>query len=127
MSDSQSGTPVATGKDVTIHAMQLTAWNGALPPPEMAKAYEEICKGAFERILVMAEQEAVARRRMTEADHEEYNRSVKSGMRLAFVLTLAAFAGAIACAAMGCEKAAMVFVGATVVNLAATFIGRKSK
>ena len=27
----------------------------------------------------------------------------------------------------GCEKAAMVFVGATVVNLAATFIGRKSK
>ena len=127
MSDSQSGTPVATGKDVTIHAMQLTAWNGALPPPEMAKAYEEICKGAFERILVMAEQEAVARRRMTEADHEEYNRSVKRGMRLAFVLTLAAFAGAIACAAMGCEKTAMVFVGATVVNLAATFIGRKSK
>ena len=71
MSDSQSGTPVATGKDVTIHAMQLTAWNGALPPPEMAKAYEEICKGAFERILVMAEQEAVARRSMTEADREE--------------------------------------------------------
>lgn len=89
--DSQLSTPVATGKDVTIHAMQLTAWNGALPPLEMAKAYEEICKRAFERILV------------------------------------AAFAGAIACAALGCEKAAMVFVGATVVNLAATFIGRKSK
>lgn len=99
MSDRQETSPIASGKDVTIHAMQLTAWNGALPPPEMAKAYEEICKGAFERILTMAEQEAVARRRMTEVDHEEYNRSVKRGMRLAFVLTLAAFAGAIACAA----------------------------
>ena len=53
MSDKQEAAPVATGKDVTIHAMQLTAWNGALPTP--------------------------------------------------------------------------VFVGATVVNLAATFIGRKSK
>ena len=51
MSDSQSGTPVATGKDVTIHAMQLTAWNGALPPPEMAKAYEEICKATLDRIF----------------------------------------------------------------------------
>ena len=76
MSDRQETAPIATGKDVTIHAMQLTAWNGALPLPEMARAYEEICKGAFERILTMAEQEAVARRRMTEVDHEEYNRSV---------------------------------------------------
>lgn len=42
MSVRQETAPIATGKDVTIHAMQLTAWNGALPPPEMARAYEEI-------------------------------------------------------------------------------------
>ena len=47
MSDNQGAAPVATGKDVTIHAMQLTAWNGALPPPEMAKAYEEIVATCF--------------------------------------------------------------------------------
>jgi len=47
--------------DVVIHAMQMTAWNGALPPPEMAKAYEELNKGTFERLLSQAEKEAEVR------------------------------------------------------------------
>jgi len=112
--------------DVVIHAMQMTAWNGALPPPEMAKAYEELCKGTFERLLAQAEKEAEARRTLASRDHEAYNRSVNCGLVFAFCLTLSAFVGAVICACMGAEKAAIALVGVTLVNLASTFIGRKS-
>ena len=112
--------------EVTIRAMQMTAWNGALPPPDMAKAYEEIEPGAFKRLLAEAEKEAEVRRSITIKDHEDYNRSVFKGLNYAFVLTMTAFVGAIVCALCGCEKAAIAFVGATVVNLASVFIGRKN-
>ena len=111
--------------EVTIHAMQMTAWNGALPPPDMARAYEELHKGALERLLSIAEEEARCRRVLTERDHDAYNRSVNKGMNCAFVLTLCAFIGGVVCACIGQTAAAIAFVGATIVNLATVFIGRK--
>lgn len=125
MSETKEKTANPSG-EVTIRAMQMTAWNGALPPPDMAKAYEELSPGAFSRLLSMAEEEAKSRRALTEKSQDAYVKSVHRGLSFAFILTMSAFVGAVACAALHCEKAAIAFVGATVVNLAATFIGRKS-
>ena len=104
--------------EVTIHAMQMTAWNGALPPPEIVKAYEEIEPGTFKRLLSEVEKESEMRRSITVKDHEAYNRSILRGLYFAFILTMTAFVGAIVCAFCGHEKVAIAFVGATVVNLA---------
>lgn len=110
---------------VSVRAMHVTSWDGPVPPPAAAEVYERISPGAFNRLLALAESEAQTRREMEKSDHAEYNRSVSRGQVYAFVLTLAAFACGTVCAAFGQTAAAVAFVGATVVNLAAVFIGRR--
>lgn len=110
---------------VAVQAMHVTAWDGPVPPPAAAESYERIAPGAFNRLLSLAESEAKTRREIEKTDHAEYNRSVARGQAYAFVLTLAAFVCGTICACFGQTAAAVAFVGATVVNLAAVFIGRR--
>lgn len=111
---------------VSIRSMSVTAWQGPVPPPAAAEAYERIHPGAFDRMLTMAEEESKYRRGRETAELSEHAASVRTGMRFAFVLTLSAFICATVCACVGQTAAAVAFVGATVVNLAAVFIGRSS-
>ena len=50
---------------------------------------------------------------------------IKRGQYLAFVVTIVAVSCATACAYFGQSSAACVIAGATLVNLATVFIGRK--
>ena len=110
---------------VTVRAMHVTAWQGPIPPADMAERYEKIHPGAFRRMLKLAEDESAHRRIVEKTAQGEYHKSVRVGMTCAFVLTIMAFICATVCACLGHTTAAVAFVGATVVNLAATFIGRK--
>ena len=116
---------MAEGK-LSVRSMHVTTWDGPVPPPAAAEAYERIHPGAFDRLLTLAESEAKTRREQEAADHAEYHRSVSRGQAYAFVLTLVAFICGTICAFLGQTTAAVAFVGATVVNLAAVFIGRSS-
>ena len=62
---------------------EIEYFRGSIPPPEVLKGYEEVLEGAAERILKMAEDEALHRR---ETEHFELRsdtktRDARSGIR----------------------------------------------
>ena len=122
---------------VKVEQQVVSMWQGPLPSPDALRAFESVVKGAAERVLTMAEEEARVRRSVMQKDHEaenctrekdvvEYHGGVKRGQYLAFFLTMTIVVASAVIACLGHEKAAMVIAGVGLANIAATFIGRKS-
>jgi uncharacterized membrane protein len=59
LSDPIDGQPIATS---TSLQMRASFFSGPLPRPQLFREYEEICKGAADRILTMSEKEGDHRR-----------------------------------------------------------------
>ena len=112
-------------RQVTVRSMHVTAWQGPIPPADMAEHYEKIHPGAFDRMLKLAEDESAHRRAIESKDHEDYAKSVSRGMNYACFLTFCAFVCGTVCACTGNTTAAVTLFGATLVNLATVFIGRR--
>lgn len=108
----------------TTHVQQT--FSGPVPPPAILNGYNEIVPGAAERILAMAEADALHRREIEAAciSHEaaETKRGQVFGLTVcAMALGLCAFA-----AYIGQPWVASVVGGSTIVSLAVAFVqGRK--
>lgn len=86
--------------EVVSAALSVKTFEGPLPPPSALRDYEDICSGAAERILVMAENQARHRQelesKLTDAGVEHMRRGfgeARLGQVLAFTLSTA-FLGA---------------------------------
>ena len=108
-------------------------WQGPLPPPEVAAAYEKLRPGAFDRILTRMEDELKYRHEIELKDlqnkdrkNDAYHRTVAVGQWLAFFIMLAILASSVVVALKGHDKVACIIAGVGLANIAATFIGRRS-
>lgn len=95
----------------------VTAWQGALPPPEALAAYESIVKGAAERLLSLAEEESRDRRKALDKSLDAESRRIARGQYVGAGVALAFLAGAVACAWLGQTAVGVAIAGATIVGI----------
>ena len=95
----------------------VTAWQGALPPPDALAAYEAIVKGAAERILKMAEDESRDRRKVLDESMRSEGQRIARGQYIGALVALAFLAGAVFCAWKGQTAIGVAIVGATIVGI----------
>lgn len=65
---------------VLLAAMQESSFAGPLPHPELLKGYEEVCPGAAQRIIAMAETQSTHRRKI----EQQISSAAVEEMRLQF-------------------------------------------
>lgn len=115
-----------------------THWQGPIPDPDSLLALKKLIPDAPERLLAMAEEEARARRELTQRDHESsnltkevdvkgYHLGVARGQWMAFLLLISIIVASVVCSLHGDAKTAIALASVGIVNIAATFIGRKQR
>ncbi len=66
----------------------MSAFKGPLPPPQALVGYEDACPGAANRIIKMAESQTKHRQKLEEKTISSNICNEKTGMWLAFALTV---------------------------------------
>ena len=56
--------PPGSARSISTTSVEVAAFSGPLPPPEILRAYEEACQGSSLRIIAMAEDQGKHRREM---------------------------------------------------------------
>lgn len=117
-------------------AALITAWQGPLPPPTSVEAYEKVVKGAADRILTMAEEEAKNRHAVERDSVAAYQQLQMAKIRadmfkslggqlIAFSAVLLVIAASVYLAIGGHEKVAIAIIGVGVLaKLVESFVRR---
>jgi uncharacterized membrane protein len=107
----------------------MASFAGPLPPPEMLRAYEEICPGAASRIIQLAENEQTHRHFWENGAlwNDVYVQS--GGLTLGFILAVFFVIAAIYAAQQNMPKISYILLGTTFVSTIPTFVDafRRSK
>ncbi len=110
-------------------------YQGPIPPPKFLSAYEEICPGLADRIIIMAEKEQTHRQDMEDKDlnasvemaRKEYSEA-RLGQVFALIIGLAVVGAGTYCATHGAGWPGAVIGSSGVLGLVSAFIiGRKIK
>lgn len=121
-------TPANSNTTAVVSASHLQqTFSGPVPPPDLLSGYDDIIPGAAERILRMAEEDAVHRREIEKAAIDHNSAEVKRGQNYGLIVSLAAFSVCGFSAYIGDTTTASIIGGATVVGLATAFISGRSK
>lgn len=100
--------------------------SGPVPDPETIRGYEEICPGAADRIIKMAENQAAHRQQLEKDIYNNRFTLGKRGQNCAVLVTITAFITSAYCAYLGESVVAITIGGAGLASLVAVFItGRK--
>lgn len=135
-SDISKNTPSdTTEKGKLVAFEQRTEMSGPLPPPEIIEKYNQICPGAAERIIAMAEKQAQHRQEVESkaleagiADAKSDRTQIRRGQYLGFVIAFVGVAGGVYAVVKGAGWAGTAIAGAPLVGLVTALIyGRKPK
>ena len=108
--------------------LKVESFAGPLPPPATLAAYNAIVPGAAERILKMAEAQALHRHQLEAVAIRSDARQAMLGLCFGLVVTLAMLAVAAYIAALGQTIGGAILGGAAVVQLAGVFVyGTRSR
>jgi len=135
------GKNVQRQQGAIVAAVQETQWSAPIPPPEAIRQYEETLRGAFDRILTMAEKEIAARHeqgaKMLENDarkieaevrqNSNYHKSIRSAQVYSLIFMLGCVGSATWCAHSGQPWVAGVIGGATLVQIVHAMLSTKDK
>ena len=116
-------------------------WQGPLPPPRVLDEYNTILPGAMERILGMAEREAMERQvnertrlanetahiNAVSEDTKAYRSEVRRGQLLATVIMVAGIAATVFCAYIKQPWIAAVLGSGTLGNVVISMLNAKGK
>lgn len=79
-----------------LAVQQVSLSQGPLPPAEELAKYEEVCKGAADRIIKMAEGQSEHRKAIEKSVVDSANRRANRGLVFAFILALVVLVGGFA-------------------------------
>lgn len=102
-------------------------FSGPVPHPSILQGYDNVVPGAAERILQMAEQDAVHQREVEKLIITETAAEVKRGQVFGLIIGVSAFISSIIAILLGAQTTASIIGGTTVVGLVAVFITGRSK
>lgn len=109
----------------TMVAMEQKMYSGPLPPAEEIEAYEQICPGAADRIIKMAEKSLDHRISNEKIIVSEETKQSRRGQILGFVLALVFVLVALVLGLYGHEVLAGIIAGGDIVSLAVIFVLNK--
>jgi uncharacterized membrane protein len=101
---------------------EAAIFKGPLPPPEVLARYEEICPGATDRVLSMAESQARHRQRLEERVVTSNCRAQDRGPILGFILALAVLGFGAYLILQGKEVSGLVALVSALVAIVVPFI-----
>jgi len=104
-----------------------TSFSGPLPPPQILEGYERIQSGAADRIIKMAEAQAGHRQGLEKDIIKSNINNERTGMWLAFVLTLILLVGGGYLIEKGKDVAGYLAVFIPVIFHAGNYIYNKSR
>lgn len=122
--------------------VRVEASSGILPPPHELKALEEVCPGAANRLLAMAELQLANRHTLEMADSKREDRAVEvfaadmlhaskersRGQWIAAGLVLLSLGSSVTCAVLGHDTVAGVLAGGSITTVVTAFVlGRPPK
>ena len=115
-------------KREAVCRMSAMKFSGPVPPPDVLQGYENTLKGAADRILTMAEGEAVHRRsmekRIVSFDATEH----LMGLVFGLIVALAGIVGGVWCIISGMATAGSILAGGTILSLVSVFVyGSRAK
>ena len=109
--------------------MQMTTasavYSGPLPPAEAFERYEKTLEGAADRILQMAESEAIHRRQIESSALYHNIWIAHLSQIFAFILGISGLIGGVYCIVVGQPWAGAAIGGATLVALVSAFLRKK--
>lgn len=133
--------PEGKREEVLAHIVKVVStmeeFRGMMPHPDHAKQYEQICPGAFDRMLRMREREleySIERDRIDMANNVEWERQdqknanshTKLAMWLGFALGVGLIIGAVICGIIGQPILGGGLVAASAVSMVPAFLnGRR--
>ena len=115
-SQSQASVPV------TRTEVLATSYSGPIPPAEQLRQYEDICPGAAERILAMAEAQSRHRQGIQAIIVRSGARNSLLGVIFAFVLGLSTIVGGVFLAFNGLAWPGALLGSAGLIGLVSVFI-----
>lgn len=120
--------PRQEGGQVTQRQVQVQQWSGPLPSPIDLKGYEEICPGAADRILSMAEKQNNHRIELeTKVIRAQIGQGT-SGQIFGFLIGLATVLGGVFCVLQNHEAAETTIVVSGAASVASVFVyGKKQQ
>lgn len=101
---------------------QQQFFEGPIPPPVILEGYEQICPGAADRILKMAESVTDHVNKLERDAVEAKHKEVARGQRFGFSIGALALVSSVACAYIGEGTTASIIGGTTVVGLVSVFV-----
>jgi len=101
---------------------QQQLWQGQYPPPDAVERYEQTLPGAFNRIIVMAEQLQAAQIEINENAVDYAHRDTVRGHWLGFVLATLGMAGSLGALVLGSPWVAGLFLALPVMSVAKALV-----
>lgn len=102
--------------------LSVSSFSGPIPPPEILKKYDEICPGAADRLIQMAENQSSHRHSMENRSLELDHQRSMAGMWCGFAVALAGFSVAAWIAWLGHPWIGMMFASVDIVSLVGVFV-----
>jgi len=99
-----------------------TIYSGPLPDPETLRQYDAVHSGAAERIIAMAEDQAMHRQKIEQIVVSAHSRNSLLGVIFAFVISLCTIIGGVYVAVNASAIAGTFFSGFGLAGLVGTFI-----
>jgi len=116
-------TKKATNSQSRLTATQQTFYHqGPVPPAASLAQYDEVVPGAAERIIAMAEQEAVHRQLMEKKVIESDILNSRKGLNYGIIIGLTAVIGGCACVMTGHDVSGSIIGGTGLTGLVGVFV-----
>lgn len=107
---------------VVVRHEQTVSYSGPLPAPSDLQRFEQILPGAAERIMKMAEQQAVHRRQLETQVISSGVRKSERGLVFGLIIGITAIVTGGVCASLGQQIAASFIGGGGIVGLVSVFV-----
>jgi len=108
-------------------SVQMTSWQGPLPPSAELERYNQIVAGGAERLIAMAEKQAEHRMQLENHVAREQMKQSGRGQIFALVIGLAGILSAAVVGSLGHTAVAIALATGSLGTLAVTFIVGKSR
>ncbi len=107
-------------------AIEVSRYSGPLPPPENLAKYEQILPGSADRIIRMAEQQAMHRQHLEKLVLGSNATAQKWGLGCAFIIAMSAIWGGVWLSLKGMSGEGLAAIIGALVALVAVFVYGKA-